>query len=269
MLIDFDDKSTFPEQLSRWDFGFEKWIRENVSTENISEWWQIEHQLRDLRIGETDFVRDFVHDNLDCEVAVCHCARILDEKQYWREGIVTGGGKDSVADKRLRKLLADIGLNQAQIEEIFTHVYYLWGRDKTSRTDAVHFFVEKKLVYEDDCLNNFAINLGGEILRWSLESVGDGLYRTEPYKRLWIDGIPSIIKFKCKLSSVHEVHRYNLIAQIVEYYIMKNLYGYEYEFDFTGMTIGSVPPEDIISIEEIKDFTKMQEKYPEYQGFYE
>ena len=33
--------------------------------------------------------------------------------------------------------------------------------------------------------------------------------------------------------------------------------------------MGSIPPEDIVSIEEIKDFIKMQEKYPEYEGFYE
>ena len=32
----------------------------------------------------------------------------------------------------------------------FTHVYHLWNRDNISRTDAVHFFIEKAQVYEDD-----------------------------------------------------------------------------------------------------------------------
>lgn len=53
-----------------------------------------------------------------------------------------------------------------------------------------------------------------------------------------------------------------------EYYIVKNIYGYPYEFEFTGMTKGKVPPENIISIEEIKGYIQMQEKYPDYVEFY-
>lgn len=51
-------------------------------------------------------------------------------------------------------------------------------------------------------------------------------------------------------------------------YIVKNIYGYPYEFEFTGMTKGKVPPENIISIEEIKGYIQMQEKYPDYVEFY-
>lgn len=36
----------------------------------------------------------------------------------------------------------------------------------------------------------------------------------------------------------------------------------------TGMTKGKVPPENIISIEEIKGYIQMQEKYPDYVEFY-
>lgn len=34
------------------------------------------------------------------------------------------------------------------------------------------------------------------------------------------------------------------------------------------MTKGKVPPENIISIEEIKGYIQMQEKYPDYVEFY-
>ena len=54
----------------------------------------------------------------------------------------------------------------------------------------------------------------------------------------------------------------------MKYYIVKNIYGYPYEFEFTGMTKGKVPPENIISIEEIKGYIQMQEKYPDYVEFY-
>lgn len=123
-------------------------------------------------------------------------------------------------------------------------------------------------MYKDDQLNHFAINLGGEILRWALESMDRELYRTEPYKRLWIKGTPSVIKFKCRLRDIYEGCRNDLIAEIVKYYIVKNIYGYPYEFEFTGMTKGKVPPENIISIEEIKGYIQMQEKYPDYVEFY-
>ena len=114
------------------------------------------------------------------------------------------------------------------------------------------FFIDNSQVYKNDQLNYFAINLGGEILRWSLEAIDTGLYKQEPYKRLWIKGTPSVIKFKCKLRDIHKVCRNSLIAEIVKYYIVRDLYGYKYEFAFTGRTIGSVPPENIITIKEIK-----------------
>lgn len=105
-------------------------------------------------------------------------------------------------------------------------------------------------------------------MRWSLEAIDSELYKEEPYKRLWILGNPSVITFKVKLSDIHEVHRNSLIAEIVKYNITKDLFGFDYEFDFTGMTVGDVPPQNILSIEEIKNYIQIQEKYPDYQGFY-
>ena len=71
------------------------------------------------------------------------------------------------------------------------------------------------------------------------------------------------------LCDIHERCRNDLIAEIVKYYIVNNIYHYQYEFEFTGMTVGSIPPKDIISIEEIQDYIQMQEKYPDYNGFYD
>jgi hypothetical protein len=155
------------------------------------------------------------------------------------------------------------------LEEVFSHVYYLWKRDKQARAKSVHFFIDKNQVYRDDQLNRFAINLGGEILRWSLEAIDRELYKKEPYKRLWIMGSPSVITFKVKLGDIHEIYRDSLIAEIVKYNITKDLFGFGYEFDFTGMTVGAVPAQNILSIEGIKDYIQMQEKYPDYEGFYD
>lgn len=268
-MIDFDNPNTFPKELKNWGTEFEKMILRRVNMDNIEEWWQIEHQLQDIRIGESKLVKDFVKENMDTEIAVCHCTRILDENEYWKHGLVTAGGENSAGEKRLRKLLVDIGLDDDKIEEVFSHVYYLWNRDKQSRTKSVHFFADKSQVYKDDQLNHFAINLGGEILRWSLEAIDRELYKKEPYKRLWIMGTPSVITFKVKLSDIHEIYRNSLIAEIVKYNITKYLFGFDYEFEFTGMTVGDVPPQNILSIEVIKDYIQMQEKYSDYEGFYD
>lgn len=268
-MIDFDDPHTFPASLGSWDDSFESMIRDRILLDGVTEGWQVEHQLQDLRIGEMPIVSDFVSENPDIEVAVCHVTRLLDKNIVLREGLVTGGGRGSVAETRLKALLEHIGLDKSKIDEVFTHIYYYWDRDKKQRTESVHFMFDKSQVYKDDMANNFAISLGGEILRWSLEAIDHDLYKMEPYKRLWIEGTPSIVKFKCRLSDVHEICRNAMIAEVVKYYIVTRMYGYSYEFAFTGMTNGSIPPENIISIEEIKGFIEMQEKYPDFEGFYD
>ena len=109
-MIDFDNPNTFPKELKNWGTEFEKMILKRVNTDNIVEWWQIEHQLQGIRIDESKLVTDFVKENMDTEIAVCHCTRILDENEYWEHGLMTAGGKNSVGERRLRKLLVDIGL---------------------------------------------------------------------------------------------------------------------------------------------------------------
>ena len=268
-IIDFDDPSSFPEELATWSIDFENEIRKNINTNGITEGWQIERQLQNLHIDESPLVKDYLAAHMDAEVAVSHCTRILDANKFRKEGLVTGGGRGSIADIRLRGLLSNIGLETSSINNIMSKVYSYWDRDKEQRTEAVHFQFDRNNIYQDNTANVFAINLGGEVIRWALEECGTDLYKSEPYKRLWIWGTPSIVKFKCKLSNVHPTKQAALLAEIVKYNIVTKLYGYAYEFDFTGMTTGSVPPEDIISIEEIHGFIEMQEKYKEFAGFYD
>lgn len=269
MIIDFDSPDTFPASLCSWDESFEKMIRSKLNLDNVKEGWKIKEQLHDLNIGEMPIVTNFVSTHLDTEVAVCHITRLLDKNQIFKEGLVTGGGRGSVAENRIRKILQNIGLEDEKINEIFIKIYYYWDRDKEQRTESVHFVLGKNVVYNDDRVNEFAVSLGGEVLRWSLENIDSNLYKQEPYKRLWVDGTPSIVKFKCKLSEVNRIQRNQLVAEIVKYFIVTKMFGYSYEFEFTGMTDCFVPAENIISIEEIAGFIEMQEKYPDFKGFYD
>lgn len=266
--IDYDNPETFPKALRDWGSNFENMILSKINLDKVSEWWQIQNQLQDLHIEEMEIISDFVKENAESEVAVCHCARILDVNDYWNNGIITVGGKNSLGEERIRNLLDNIGVPQDKINVILDKVNDYWVRDRTSRTKSVHFFIDKKLVSKDITIADFAINLGGEILKWALEAIDKDLYKQEPYKRLWINGTPSVIKFKCKISDIHEVCRDMLIAEIVKYFIVCDLFHYKYEFEFTGMTKGSVPPENIISIEEIKGFIEMQKQYSEFKNFY-
>lgn len=50
----------------------------------------------------------------------------------------------------------------------------------------MHFQGDKKTIYKDVNASIFATNLGGEIVRWSIENIDNDLYKKEPYKRLWI-----------------------------------------------------------------------------------
>lgn len=268
-IIDFDSPSSFPEELGVWDADFENYIRHSIEQKSTFTPHALKNQLLDLHTDEMPIVTDYLKSHVTAEVAVCHCSRIMDIGKLRAEGLNTGGGRRAAADARLRDLLAQIGLKSDDTEKVMSKVYYYWDRDKEQRTASVHFFFDKNLVYRDDQTNAFALNLGGEILRWAIEGCGNSLYKTEPYKRLWILGAPCIVKFKCRLENIHPMKRAPLVAEIVNYYISTKLFHCPYEFAFTGMTTGPVPSEDIISIEEITGFIEMQEKYEEYTGFYD
>lgn len=268
MLIDFDNPSSFPKELLELGYEIEKSIRREISLEDVKEGWKIGEQLNRLRIDKDSRVEQFVQINENAEIAVCHCTRILNEDTFWKNGIVISGGEDSAEEKRIKELLVMIGVPDEQVRAVISKARFYWDRDRELRTECVHFFLGKKIVCKDATIRNFAASLGGEILQFAMEGVESGLYKREPYKRLWIWGIPSVIKFKCKLKNIHEHSRTAVIAEAVKYIIIKQILNCPYEFDFTGMTMGAVPPEDIISIEEIKDFVKLQEQY-EDDGFYD
>ena len=63
-FIDFDDPSTFPTILNEWGAEFEHRILSAINLDGVSEWWQIEHQLQDLHIGEIKIVTDFLPLNI-------------------------------------------------------------------------------------------------------------------------------------------------------------------------------------------------------------
>lgn len=144
-MIDFDNPSSFPKELQMWDARFEDYIRNRISLEGVTEWWQIEHQLQDLCLKESNSVVDFLNNNLETEVAVWHCTRVLNEEDFWRNGIIVSGGRGCLGEKRIRLLLSQIGVAQDMIEKIFKHIYVYWDRNIESRTESVHFQGDKKL----------------------------------------------------------------------------------------------------------------------------
>lgn len=101
-MIDFDNPSSFPKELQMWDARFEDYIRNRISLEGVTEWWQIEHQLQDLCLKESNSVVDFLNNNLETEVAVWHCTRVLNEEDFWRNGIIVSGGRGCLGEKRIR-----------------------------------------------------------------------------------------------------------------------------------------------------------------------
>lgn len=113
-LIDFDDPRTFPEELRQWDDDFIHKIQNAMNP--------LHTNLRNLDLQNEAIVSNFVKNHPNDEVVVYHCTRILDQNEYWRNGIVTGNGAGSVAEHRIRTLLMDIGVQQAKIDEILQHM---------------------------------------------------------------------------------------------------------------------------------------------------
>jgi len=271
-IIDFDSPDSFPRELGQWDNSFENMILNKVTVNHNTKWWEIRSQLFDLDIKYYPIVENYLQSHMDTEVAISHVTRIIDIEQFKKEGLIESGGRGFAGENRIRKLLYSIGVDKAMTERIMSNVYYYWDRDKIDRTQGVHFQIDRKNILATPGSIEFASNLGGEILRRALEACDKNLYRIEPYKRLWIWGTPRIVKFRCKLANICSWSQASLLAEIVMYYIVTNLYGRDssqYVFSFDGKTIDSVPPENIISTDEIPGFIAMQEQFDEYVGFYD
>lgn len=264
-IIDFDNPDSFPIELEKW---IEYFSEIDINTINsIEDDSDIGIVLGDLRIYDMDFINEFILNNANRYVNLCHCTRIIDKNSIYKEGLRCDGGEGSYSWKRIVGLLEHFGFSDVQTNEVLNNMSIYWERHSTRKGKFTHFTIDSNSIIGDDRLNYFAINLGGETLRWAIKRIDDQLYKKEPYKRLWIEGIPVIIKFKCKISDIHENKK--LIAEIVKYNIVEKYLNKQYHFKYSGMTNGFIPPEDIISIMEIKDYRERQEAHPEFYGFYD
>ncbi len=268
-MIDFDNPGTYPNEIKDWVLSNMNLFMSMIPEGRRTEGWQIAHILDDMRLGEYQFVLDFINVNSDMEFCVWHTTRIEHEEQFWKNGIVVISNDTNLIMNRYKALLLRIGLKEIEIAPIFKKMEYYWHRDTKTRIEMVHFFFPRTYI-KDPRLNIFAINLGGEILRWALRDIDPELYKTEPYKRLWIWGKPCIIKFKCKLKDMNKVlTQKNVIVEIVKYFVITELFKLTYDMNCDGKRIGSVAPEDILAIELIENYIKMQEEFDEFNGFYE
>lgn len=263
--IDFENPSTFPIdlRLRSCDPDFQNWVKSQACSNNKLQNYGLDMFLKDLRIENHSIVREFLRGNKDnTRVILYHATRILDEKDFWENGLVTDARRGGLGDKRIKKLLVVLGFSDDQIREILSRVYGYWERD--NMTDSVHFFsIEQQLYDKSIDLDLYASNLGGEVLRSAIEDIaaqeGKQILSQEPYKLLWTKGKPCTIKFSCKLSDICETDQEKITAMMTKYFIAKELYKSEYYLGFTGRTDGPVPPSGIIKIEEIGDFSKIEQ----------
>lgn len=267
-MIDFDNSGTYPSEIKSWVLSNVEYFKSIIPEGNYTEGWQVAHILEDKRLEDSKFVSDFLHNNCNTEFCVWHATRIENEEQFWNNGIVAMSKDIAQSEERIRRLFRSIGLNEDEIEPILKKIEYYWKRDKDSRLGTVHFFFAKDHI-KDPRLNRFAINLGGEIVCWGLDRIDDKLYRMEPFKRLWIWGKPSIIKFRCKLKDMDRRTQEHIGAELVRYYVITELFKLPYAIECTGCRIGSVEAEDILVIDEIEDYIEMQEQFEEFKGFYD
>lgn len=228
-MIDFDNPSTYPNEIKSWVLDNMEYFKSLVPEGNYTEDWQVAHILDDKRLEESNFVSDFIQNNCNTEFCVWHVTRIENEEQFRNNGIVAMSKDITQSEERVKKLFRSIGLNKDEMEPILKKIEYYWKRDKDSRLGTVHFFFAKEHI-KDPKLNRFAINLGGEIVCWGLDGIDDKLYRREPFKRLWIWGKPSIIKFRCKLKDMDRRIQEHIGVELVKYLDITELFNYHMQW---------------------------------------
>jgi hypothetical protein len=266
-MIDLDDNKTYPQEIKAWVLQMKEYFMKQISTDSYKEDYEVEHKLWDMRIEEMEFVQDYLEANKETEVAVWHNTRILNEDEFREEGIRTFGGDIEYAKERVKKVIEPLLLSTEKQEELIKSIMPLWERDKESRTKAVHFFYSMKQIHNPQ-LMEFASNLGGECVRWGLESIDAKMYRQEPYKRLWIWGRPCSVKFKVIFDNIDRRSREHIVRGIIIYYVMTEIYGLGNTIEDTGATICDIAPKDIIRIDQISNFELEQGRFEAYQNFY-
>ncbi len=267
-MFDFDDVSTYPNDIREWVNERKKFFLNIVPVGSYEFEYEIIHKLQDVRFYDMPEFISFQTKYQDAEFTGWHNTRIEDIDTFCEQGILTIDSIDE-GRERFQYLLNKIKVDEVNQNAIIGKAIYLWKRDSGSRTHCIHFFFTRVPIINDPKAFTFAENLGGEILNRALKAIDREAYRKEPYKRLWIWGVPCRVKFKAKLKEMKESTQEHFIREIIFYFVMKDIYGLEYIPYDVGTKFGAVLPNDILQIEIIKNFEEIMSQYPDFENFYE
>ena len=185
-----------------------------------------------------------------------HCARILNYEDYLKNGIDNDGGDDSIQEKRITNLLKNLDFDDEIISDILIKVHANWEINKQTKTKPVSFYLSKNYILLDGRgTSNYFHNIGGEILKWAIDSFGTNVWNQEPYIKLKTYGTPSIVTFKVKIKDLFDSFKTDCIKNIFILNALKytgimvnNLDSNK--FNICLMTKEKVLPDNIINIEE-------------------
>lgn len=254
-MIDFDEPKTFPIEIQQWVVENKKTIMKYIPEKVFGKGWEISAVLEDCSLI-LDFPEIFeLFDKQNFSLCVWHATRILNREKILEEGKLIRKNNE-YAKKEITSLLKCISVSDKMIEKITDKASFYIRRDEQRRGNIYFFFGENYI--DNPGVNAFALNVGGELLRWALNAINKELYKQEPYKRLWIIGEPCIIKFKVKFSDLDEHSKRIIVKEIVNYFIVIEMFGLEYDFECTGSQKGSVLPKDIIEIKRIDEYENYQ-----------
>lgn len=267
-MIDLDDVSTFPDCIREWVTDKRDFFLRVIPVGSYNFDYEIIHKLQNLRIDEMSEFKEIYSLYQDTDFTGWHITRVENIDNYCKQGILTVGWEINKGIERLNYYFNKvIKIEKIIYDKIVDEAKFLWNRDNGRKNNVCFFFTKAQTINDVQAMM-FAANLGGEILNWSLNAVDSDLYRTEPYKRLWIWGTPCRVKFKAKLKEMYEDTASRLIREIMFYYVMKDIYGFDYIPSDTGEKQGDVIPENILKIEHIENYEKIMSQCPEFHDFY-
>lgn len=268
-MIDLDDALTYPEDIRKWVNERKGFFLNIVSTHSYESEYEIILKLQDVWFDEIPEFVKFMQKYQDTEITGWHITRIENIDAFRKQGILTMNGDIDEGIKRLDYYLKEkIKVDKDVYRIIIEKAKYFWNRDY-GRTRNVCFFFTKDKTIDDPKAMMFASNLGGEILEWSLKALGRDIYRKEPYKRLWIWGEPCRVKFKMRLKEMENRTQSHIIRELVFYFAMKDIYGYDYIPDDTGEKRGGVSSDCILQIEKIENYEDIMSRFADFENFYE
>lgn len=269
-MIDFDHPDTFPQKIKNWVSENKNYFAKLLQSESEIDVSDVVKLLKEKCQSESfilKFIHEYIMENKESEFIVHHATRIQKETDFTQSGIVPVAKDHIQFDQRIKSLLKSIGVNADKISLIMNNVSYYLDRDQYTRVDTVHYFLSKEQI-KDGSINVYALNLGGEILRWSIAMLDRNLYQKDPYKKLWIMGTPCMITFKIKLMDMDPMCQIRVISEMMIYYAIADHLKVPYRIRGIGFKSEAVNAADILRIERIDDFVAMQEEFEEYQCFY-